>query len=106
MLSNRYLSFITDLTNYSWPLEHILMIMTRIKETYFTVSGLSCAFYQVPLSDDLHTQFYRRRHTVHVCTRRYLWTLWTSKLFLVVSWLYILSLSSKGSNPSPILMIV
>ena len=39
----RYLKTITDLTNYSWPLEPVQMIMTRINGKYFTASDHSCA---------------------------------------------------------------
>ena len=52
VIDARYLNSITDLTNYSWPLEPIQMIMTRINGKYFTVSDLSCAYHQVPLSDE------------------------------------------------------
>ena len=47
-----YLNSITDLTNYSWPLEEVQMIMTRITGKYFTASDLYCAYHQVPLSPD------------------------------------------------------
>ena len=52
VIDARYLNSITDLTNYSWPLEPIQMIMTRINGKYFTVSDLSCAYHQVLLSDE------------------------------------------------------
>ena len=48
----RYLNSITDLTNYSWPLEPVQVIMTRINGKYFTASDLSCAYHQVPLSPE------------------------------------------------------
>ena len=48
----RYLNSITDLVNYSWPLEPVQMIMTRINGKYFTASDLSCAYHQVPLSPE------------------------------------------------------
>ena len=48
----RYLNSITDLTNYSWPLEPVQMIMTRINGKYLTASDLSCAYHQVPLSPE------------------------------------------------------
>ena len=50
----RYLNSVTDLTNYSWPLEPVQMIMTRVNGKFFSVSDLSCAYRQVPLS--LETQ--------------------------------------------------
>ena len=48
----RYLSSLTDLTNYSWPLEPVQMIKTRVSAMFFSVSDLSCAFHQVPLSPE------------------------------------------------------
>ena len=51
VIDARYLNSITDLRNYSWPLEPIQLIMTRNSGKYFTVSYLSCAYHQVPLSD-------------------------------------------------------
>ena len=50
----RFLNSVTDLTNYSWPLEPLQMIMTRGNGKFFSVSDLSCAYHQVPLS--LETQ--------------------------------------------------
>ena len=52
VIDARYLNSITDLTNYSWPLEPVQMIMTRINGKYFTASHLSCAYHQVPLSPE------------------------------------------------------
>ena len=43
---------VTDLTNYSWLLEPVQMIMTRVKGKVFSVSDLSCAYHQVPLSPE------------------------------------------------------
>ena len=45
----RYMNSITNLTKYSWPLDLVQMIMTRINGKYFTASDLSCTYYQVPL---------------------------------------------------------
>ena len=50
VIGARYLNTVTDLTNYSWPLEPIQMIMTRVDGKFFSVSDLSCAYYQVFLS--------------------------------------------------------
>ena len=50
VIEARYLNSITELTNYSWPLEPVQMIMTRINGKYFTASDLSCAYHQVTLS--------------------------------------------------------
>ena len=46
------LNSITDLTNYSWPLELVQMIITRIHGKKFTAGHLSCAYHQLPLSLD------------------------------------------------------
>ena len=52
VIQARYLNSVTDLTNYSWPLEPIQMIMTRVNGKFFSVSDLSCAYHQVPLSSE------------------------------------------------------
>ena len=52
VIDARYLNSITDLTNYSWPIEPVQMIMTQINGKYFTASDLSCAYHQVPLSPE------------------------------------------------------
>ena len=54
VINARYLNSVTDLTIYSWPLEPVQMIMTRVNGWFFSVSNLSCAHHQVPLS--LETQ--------------------------------------------------
>ena len=50
VIDARYLKCITNLTNFSWPLEPVQMIMTRINGKYFIASDLSRAYHQVPLS--------------------------------------------------------
>ena len=50
VIDARYLNSVTDLTNYSWPLEPVQMIMTSFNGKVFSVSDLSCAYHQVPLS--------------------------------------------------------
>ena len=52
VIDARFLNSVTDLTNYSWPLEPVQMIMTRVKGKFFSVSDLSCAYHQVPLSPE------------------------------------------------------
>ena len=52
VIDARYLNSVTDLTNYSWPLEPVQMIMTRMNGKFFSVSDLSCAYHQVPLSSE------------------------------------------------------
>ena len=41
VIDARYLNSVTDLTNYSWPLEPVQMIMTRVNGKVFSVSDLS-----------------------------------------------------------------
>ena len=53
VIDARYLNSVTDLTNYSWPLEPVQMIMTRVNGKVFLVSDLSCAHHQVPLSPEI-----------------------------------------------------
>ena len=50
VIDAQFLNSVTDLTNYSWPLEPVQMIMTRVNGKFFSVSNLSCAYHQVPLS--------------------------------------------------------
>ena len=52
VIDARYLNSVTDLTNYSWPLEPVQMILTRVNGNFFSVSDLSCAYHQVPLSSE------------------------------------------------------
>ena len=47
VIDARYLNSVTELTNHSWPLEPIQMIMTRVNGKFFQVSDLSCAYHQV-----------------------------------------------------------
>ena len=55
VLDARYLNSVTDLTNYSRPLEPVEMNMTKVKGKIFSTSDLSCAYYQVPLSPETQT---------------------------------------------------
>ena len=52
VIDARYLNSVTDLTNQSWPLETVQMIMTRVNGKFFAVSDLSRAYHQVPLSSE------------------------------------------------------
>ena len=52
VIDARYLNSVTDLTNNSWPLEPVQMIMTRVNGKIFPVGELSCAFHQVPLTPE------------------------------------------------------
>ena len=63
----RFLNSVTDLTNYPWSLEPVQMVMTRVNGNFFSVSDLSCAYHQVPLSPEIQkfTSFIigRRQYT-------------------------------------------
>ena len=52
VIDARYLNSVTDLTNYSWPLEPVQMIMTRVIGKVFSVDDLSCAYHHVQLSSE------------------------------------------------------
>ena len=52
VIDAQFLNSVTDITNYSWPLEPVQMIMTRVNGTFLSVSDLSCAYHQVPLSPE------------------------------------------------------
>ena len=52
VMGDRFLNSVTDLTNYSWPLEPVQLIITRVNGKFFSVSDLSCAYHQVPLSPE------------------------------------------------------
>ena len=83
VIDARYLISITDLTNYSWPLEPVQMIMTRINGKYFTASDLSFAYHQVPLSEETQklTSFIvgGKQYTIHLSSW-ILWPLWTPSM--------------------------
>ena len=52
VIDARYLNSVTELTNYSWPLKPVQMIRTRVNGKVLSVTGLSCAYNQVPLSPE------------------------------------------------------
>ena len=52
VIDTRYVNTVTDLNNYSWPLELVQMIMTRVNDKVFSVSDSSCAYHQVLLSPE------------------------------------------------------
>ena len=52
IIDARYFNSLTDLTNHCWPLEPLQMIMTRVNRKDFSVSDLSCAYHQLPLSPE------------------------------------------------------
>ena len=45
----RYPNSLKDLTNCSWPLEPVQMIMTRVNGKFLSVNDLSCAEHQVSM---------------------------------------------------------
>ena len=48
VIDARFLNFVTDLANFSWPLESVQRIMTRVKGKFFSEGELSCSYHQVP----------------------------------------------------------
>ena len=52
VIDARYLNSITDLSNYSWPLEPVQMLLTRLDGAYSFTSDLALAYNQVSLSAD------------------------------------------------------
>ena len=52
VIDARYFNSVTDLTNYSSPLEPVQMVMTRVNGKVFSVSDNSCAYHRVPLSPE------------------------------------------------------
>ena len=52
VIDARYLNSVTDLTNYSWPLQPVQMINTSVNGKVLSVNDLSCAYHQVPLSPE------------------------------------------------------
>ena len=52
VIDARYLNSVTDLINYTWYLESVQMIMTRVNGKVFSVSDLSCAYHQLALNPE------------------------------------------------------
>ena len=52
VIDARYLNSVTDLTNCSWSLEPVHMIITQVNGKVFSASDLCCAYHQVPLSSE------------------------------------------------------
>ena len=51
VIDARYLNSITDLSNYSWPLEIVQILPTRLDGVFYTTSDMVSANNQVPLSE-------------------------------------------------------
>ena len=69
VIDARFLYSVTDLTNYSWHLEPVQMIMTRVNGKIFSVGDLSCAYHQVPLSPET-----QKLTSVFIVGRQYTYT--------------------------------
>ena len=52
VIDAQFLNSVTDLSNYSWLLAPVQMIMTRVDGKPFSVIDLSCSYHQVPLSPE------------------------------------------------------
>ena len=52
VIDARYLNSITDLSRYSWPLEPIGSLITKLKGNFFPTSDLCSAYNQVPLTEE------------------------------------------------------
>ena len=52
VIDARYLNSITDLSRYSWPLEPIGSLLTRLKGNFFTTSDLCSSYNQLPLTEE------------------------------------------------------
>ena len=52
VIDARYLNSITNVSKYSWPLEPIGSLLTRLNGNYFTTSDLCSAYIQVPLTEE------------------------------------------------------
>ena len=52
VIDARYLKSVTDLSNNSWPLEPVQMLLTRLDGVCYTTSDLVSAYNQVLLSAD------------------------------------------------------
>ena len=53
VIDARYLNSVTEFTNYSWSLEPVQMILTRVNGKVFSVKDLFCAYHRVPLSPEI-----------------------------------------------------
>ena len=72
VIDARYLSSVTELTKYLWPLELLHMIMTSVNGKVFSVSDLFCAFHQVPLSPETQIlTIFRIDERMYTYTRRF-----------------------------------
>ena len=52
VIDAQYVNSNPELSNYSWPLEPVQMLLTGLDAVYYTTSDLASAYNQVPLSED------------------------------------------------------
>ena len=78
VMDARFLNSVTDLTNYSWPLEPVKMIMIRVNGKFFSVSDLSCTYHQVPLSPETQKLTSLITGGRQYTYTRILWTMWVN----------------------------
>ena len=59
VIDARYLNSTTDLSKYSWPLEPIGSLLTKLNGNYFTTSDFCSAYNQVSLTEEtqINTRF-------------------------------------------------
>ena len=53
----RCLNSVSDLSNHSWPLEPVKMLLLRFDGVYYTTSDLASTYNQIPLSEDTKKPF-------------------------------------------------
>ena len=52
VIDARYLNSISDLSDYSWPVEPVQLLLTRLDGIYYTTSDLASAYNQLRLSEN------------------------------------------------------
>ena len=52
VIDAKYLNSITDLNRYSFPLERVGSLITKLKGNFFNTSDLYSAFHQVRLTEE------------------------------------------------------
>ena len=76
LIDSRHLNSVKGLTIYSWPLEPVQMIKIKVNGKVFTVSDLSYAYHQVPLSPET-----QKLTSVIVCGKQYIYPLYTRRFY-------------------------
>ena len=80
VIDARYRNSVTDLTNSSWPLEPMQMIMTRVNGKVFSGCDLFCAYHQVLLSPETQKLTFHNWWTTLYLHTWILWLVRTRKL--------------------------